>query len=141
MRLATSLWHRVAQIHRDLRERSVDLILSRMAQSSEEDLDNEILFYDRTLVVAGLNNPWPRRRKIKLSELIDQPWNLPPPNTVIGMLIEEAFRAKGLHVPRRNVMTRALHDPGLVDQVCQVDFATTRPGVMPSRNNDHGIIE
>ena len=88
LRLATSLWHRVAQIHRDLRERSVDLILSRMAQSSEEDLDNEILFYDRTLVVAGLNDPWPRR-KIKLSELIDQPWSLPPPNTVKELLIEK----------------------------------------------------
>jgi hypothetical protein len=36
---------------------------------------------------------------------------------------------------------RALHDPGLVDQVCQVDFATTRPEAMPSRNNDHRIIE
>jgi hypothetical protein len=36
---------------------------------------------------------------------------------------------------------RALHDPGLVDRVCQVDFATPRPGVMPTSNDDHRIIE
>jgi DNA-binding transcriptional LysR family regulator len=98
----------VAQIHRDLRERDVDLILSRMPQSPEEDLDNEILFYDRTLVVAGLNNASTRRRKIKLAELIDQPWILPPPDTVIGALIEGAFRTNGLDVPRRNVMTSSM---------------------------------
>jgi len=98
----------VAQIHRDLRERNIDLILSRVAQSQEEDLDNEILFYDRTLVVAGLNNPWTRRRKIKLAELTNQPWSLSPSDTVIGMLIEEAFRANGLDAPRRSVMTSSI---------------------------------
>jgi DNA-binding transcriptional LysR family regulator len=98
----------IAQIHRDLRERNVDLILSRVAQSREEDLDNEILFYDRTLVVAGSNNPWTRRRKIKLAELTNQPWSLSPSDTVIGMLIEDAFRANGLDAPRRSVATSSI---------------------------------
>jgi DNA-binding transcriptional LysR family regulator len=107
----------VAQIHRDLRERSVDLILSRAAQTPEQDLDNDILFYDRTLVVVGSKNPWARRRKIKLAELIDQPWSLSPPDTVIGMLIEEAFRANGLDVPRRNVMTSSCPTSAPVRQI------------------------
>jgi DNA-binding transcriptional LysR family regulator len=106
----------IAQIHRDLRERNVDLILSRVAQSPEEDLDDEILFYDRTLVVAGLNNPWTRRRKIKLAELTDQPWSLSPPDTVIGMLIDDAFRANGLDAPRRSVATSSIQLHGaLID--------------------------
>ena len=98
----------IAQFHRDLRDRSVDLGLGRMAQSSEPDLDNEILFYDRTLVVAGLHNPWTRRRRIKLAELINEPWSLPPLDTVVGKLIEEAFRANGLNVPRRNIITPSM---------------------------------
>jgi DNA-binding transcriptional LysR family regulator len=102
----------VTQIHRDLRDRSVDLILSRVAQSQEDDLENEILFYDRTLVVAGLSSPWARRRKIKLRELIYQPWSLSPSDTVIGMLIDEAFRANGLDAPRRTVMTSSIQVHG-----------------------------
>ena len=102
----------LAQIHRDLRERSVDLILSRMSRSPEEDLDYEVLFHDRTLVVAGLNNPWAHRRKIKLAEITDQLWSLSPPDTVIGMLIDEAFRANGMDTPRRSVMTSSIQAHG-----------------------------
>lgn len=98
----------LAQIHRDLRERRVDLVLGRMAQSPEDDLDNEILFYDRTLVVAGLNNPWTRRRKIKLAELTNELWSLSPPDTIIGMLVEQAFRANGLDMPRYSAMTSSI---------------------------------
>jgi DNA-binding transcriptional LysR family regulator len=98
----------LAQIHRDLRERRVDLVLGRMAQSPEEDLENEILFYDRTLVVAGLNSPWTRRRKIKLAELTNELWSLSPPDTIIGMLVEEAFRANGLDTPRYSAMTSSI---------------------------------
>src|SRR5262245_32861134 len=40
--------------HRGLRERKVDLVVGRVAQSHEEDIYTEVLFNDRITVVAGL---------------------------------------------------------------------------------------
>jgi DNA-binding transcriptional LysR family regulator len=51
-------------------------------------------------VVTGAQNRWPHRRKIGLSELIDEPWILPKPNSSAGAVIAATFAASGLHVPR-----------------------------------------
>jgi DNA-binding transcriptional LysR family regulator len=91
--------------YRELRERNVDLTLGRIAQPIDGDCEAEVLFQERTLVVAGLDNRWGSRRKIGLAELINEPWVLPPPDTVGGSLIAKAFQASGLDVPRSNVLT------------------------------------
>jgi DNA-binding transcriptional LysR family regulator len=51
------------QQYRELRERNVDLILGRMLQPLDEDLEAQTLFEERTFVVAGLQNRWARRRR------------------------------------------------------------------------------
>jgi len=86
----------ISEQHRALRERKVDLVVGRVGQSHEEDIDIEVLFNDCITVVAGLENPWSRRRKIHLSELADEPWALPPADTPVGVLVDELFRARGL---------------------------------------------
>ena len=91
--------------YRELRARSVDLILGRIAQPVDEDIEAEVLFHERTFVVAGLDNRWSGRRKISLGELLNEQWVLPPPDTVVGSLIAKAFRASGFDVPRSNVVT------------------------------------
>ena len=48
----------------------------------EEDLDTEVLFHDRHFVVAGSRSRWARRRKVALSELVNEPWILPPTQVV-----------------------------------------------------------
>jgi DNA-binding transcriptional LysR family regulator len=98
----------VPQQYRELRERNVDLILGRMLQPLDEDLDAEILFGERTFVVSGLRNRWGRRRKIDFSELINEPWTLPSPSAVIGALFEDAFRRMGLKAPRLIVTTTSI---------------------------------
>jgi DNA-binding transcriptional LysR family regulator len=86
--------------YRELRERNVDLILGRMIQPLDEDLEAQTLFGERTYVVAGLQNRWTRRRNIELSELVDEPWILPSPSAVVGSLFVGAFRRMNLKVPR-----------------------------------------
>ena len=87
--------------HRNLRERRVDLIVGRiMRDQLEDDLATEILFEEPWAVVAGLNNPLARRRKIAIAELIDEPWTLPPTETVVGTYLTRAFRDAGLDRPR-----------------------------------------
>jgi DNA-binding transcriptional LysR family regulator len=85
--------------YRDLRERNVDLLLARLVDLKEDDVNAEILFEDRLYVVAGTNNPWTRRHKIALKDLANEPWVIPPPDYYPGALIVEALRASGLTTP------------------------------------------
>jgi DNA-binding transcriptional LysR family regulator len=47
-----------------LRQRNVELGFDRQAVPGEEDLNLEVLYDEPLVVVAGVNNPWVRRRKI-----------------------------------------------------------------------------
>jgi len=92
-----------------LRTRTVDLVIGRLPDLvPADDTAVEILFDDRSYVVAGIQNPWTRRRKIKLSELINEPWCLPPPESFPGNRIVTAFHAHKLEFPRATVMTSSM---------------------------------
>lgn len=96
----------VAPLYRALRERSVDLILGRLAMPiAEEDLSAETLFDDPLLLVAGSRNPWRQRRRISLANLVHDLWILPPPETVAGAIVKETFQACGLEVPRGSIIS------------------------------------
>ena len=93
-----------AMLHyQDLRQRKVDLLLGRIVDSKEDDVNAEVLFEERLYVVAGVNNPWTSRRKIALKDLLHEPWTMPPPDSYVGALIGDAFRASGLPVPHAAV--------------------------------------
>jgi DNA-binding transcriptional LysR family regulator len=93
---------------RELRDRKVDLVLVRLHEALEEDdLNIEDLFHDRHFVVAGIRSPWARRRKIALSELVNEQWILPP-TQVIRTMIAEGFEAHGLEVPKDRVTAGSL---------------------------------
>jgi len=99
----------VSQQMAELRERKVDLIFGRISQSIETDIAAEVLFQDRTFVVASPQNKLSRHRKIKLADLADETWALSPPDTLIGSVIAEAFRASGIDVYRKSVATGSIH--------------------------------
>jgi DNA-binding transcriptional LysR family regulator len=65
----------------------------------------ETLFEDSNVIVAGAQNPWTRRRRIELSDLANEPWALPPPDSVNGSVAREAFRRSGVDYPRTTVVT------------------------------------
>jgi len=92
-----------AQRYQQLRERKVDLFFGRLAQA-EEDIRVETLFHDRILVVAGPSSRWARRRKVELSELADEPWGLPLPDTISGSLVADAFRAHRMKFPPKGAV-------------------------------------
>ncbi len=93
---------------RELRERNVDVALARIPGSFREDgLETEVLFDDPHFVVVGASSRWARRRKVALAELVNEPWVLPPSH-VIGPLITEAFKARGLDGPRERVSAASI---------------------------------
>ena len=54
--------------------------------------------------MAGAQNPWVRRRRIELADLVNESWVLPPPeSSCVGRM--DAFRASGLDYPRATVVT------------------------------------
>jgi DNA-binding transcriptional LysR family regulator len=97
------------QLFDELTERRCDLIVARILKEAlTDELDAEILFNEPQFVAAGLNNPWIRRRRIELSDLIDEPWSLPDPATFAGKLVSETFRSCGLSYPRARVVSNSV---------------------------------
>ena len=95
---------------RELRERSIDLLLGRMFVSLESDeLESEVLFDDQLLVVSGNQSRWARSRRLKLADLVGEQWILPPAISVVGALNAEVFRACGLEMPHPSVTTLPIH--------------------------------
>ncbi|HEY6996027.1 MAG TPA: LysR family transcriptional regulator [Xanthobacteraceae bacterium] len=93
-----------AQQYSDLRERKLDLYLGRITPPIEEDIHVEILFHDHIMIVAGPKSRWARPRTIKPSELADEPWVLPRPDSTVGLAIADAFRARGMRFPPKGAV-------------------------------------
>jgi DNA-binding transcriptional LysR family regulator len=112
--------------HGELRERKVDLFVGRLLRSHEDDINTEVLFNERLSVVAGLENPWSRRRKVDLSELANECWAIPPADTPAGALVADLFRARGLKFPPRGAAR------GYVHLICSLVARGPFLGILPS---------
>ena len=55
------------------------------------------------VAVAGPESHWASRQKIELAELVDEPWILPPYNSVPGPFIRDIFQAHGLEPPKPSI--------------------------------------
>jgi DNA-binding transcriptional LysR family regulator len=91
-----------------LHHRTIDLMLAALPgpvadNKLGDDVNVEIVFEDRMFVVAGVQSPWARRRKIELEELADEPWHISPAGSVTWSFIEAVFAAKGLPMPQIKV--------------------------------------
>ena len=90
---------------RQLQERSVDLMVTRIPNAfADDDLNIELLFDDPHFVVAGTKSKWSSRRNVALAELVDEPWIIPS-SLVVNAILKEAFEAEGLKVPAEKVIT------------------------------------
>lgn len=91
-----------------LRSRQYDLVFARLYEpltSVADDLNVERLFDDPVVVVAGKHSPWARRRKVDLADLVDEPWIMAGTHTWIYARVAEAFRERGLGMPKTRLVT------------------------------------
>jgi DNA-binding transcriptional LysR family regulator len=96
-------------LQRELRDRNIELLIGRaQTLNVDEDMESEMLFNDRHLVVAGSRNKWARRRKIKIAELVNEPWIFPPSDSLPWSPVSDAFLAAGLKPPRGTVSSLSL---------------------------------
>jgi DNA-binding transcriptional LysR family regulator len=90
----------------ELRGRNVELLIGRAPRAFlEDDLALENLFNESLIAVAGPVSPWARRRHLELKEIIDEPWVLPPYDSVPGPIIIDIFRANNLQPPSASIST------------------------------------
>ena len=128
----------LGRLLRSLVDRDIEIAISRLHQPiTDEQFAVETLFYDSYVVVAGRRSPWARRRKIQLSELVNERWSLLPLDTLPGALSAEAFKASGLETPRVTVSTLSLnvHNRLLMSGrflSVQPSFLSKLPGRHPS---------
>src|SRR5260221_8322402 len=83
-----------AMQYRELRERSIDLLLGRVfTPFREEDLSVGILLDDQVAVLVSAHSPLVGSRRLKRSDLRDDAWILPPPDSLTRSLAGEIFCA------------------------------------------------
>ena len=93
----------------ELRDRTIELMMGRTRSPIlDDDLNSEVLFDDRFLIVAGVRNKWAHRRKIHISELLGEAWTLPPSRGIAGSLIADTFHAAGVSAPQAKASTSSL---------------------------------
>ena len=79
----------------------MDLIIGRTDGGDlVAEFETTLLFEDPLFVMAGNHNPWTRRNAVKLADLIDEAWVLPPASTTISTFVADVFRSAHLGVPR-----------------------------------------
>jgi len=100
----------VATTHyRELRERSIDLLFVHTPPIEEQDLQFEVLFDDRFVVIAGGKTRWTRLRRLTLADLGDEQWILPPSDSLARALVAAVFRECGLQMPHAPLNTLSIH--------------------------------
>jgi len=98
------------QQYDNLRERQAELMFGRIPSNMiEPDLVAEPLLDDPTMVVAGDQSRWARRRNLTLGDLIKEPWILSQPGSLARSLQDAVFQRSGLEVPSAGVLTVSPH--------------------------------
>ena len=92
-------------LYRKLNERNVDLLIAILNDPIVDvRLEFEMLYDDPLVVASGAQSPWGRRRRIALSQLVNESWVLLPPESLITSVFNQAFRDNGLDCPRATVV-------------------------------------
>ena len=93
-----------------LRDRKLDLILGGSAPlKRDDDLHSETLFEESFTVVTGEKNPWARRRKVALADLMDEGWLYGEPGNATQARISETILAKTGRLPRVAMYTTSMN--------------------------------
>ncbi|QEY62895.1 LysR family transcriptional regulator [Metapseudomonas lalkuanensis] len=85
-----------------LRAGDLDIVFVPI-QASEPDLDIQPLYQDRLVVAADAGHPLCSREKLRLDDLVGEDWALPAGHITVRIMLDEAFRRRGLPPPSTRV--------------------------------------
>jgi len=94
----------------ELRAGKLDVIVGTLPHNGAgRDLDEKILFEERTTVVAGRSHPLAKLRKLNWPELGNYPWVLPPAGSLLREPLEDAFQRNGVPIPNNSIESLSVH--------------------------------
>jgi DNA-binding transcriptional LysR family regulator len=76
------------------------IVLLTFDPITSDDIVSEMLYEDRLVIVAAAGNPWTRRHRVELADLVNENWTLPEPGHPVTSIVAKAFHALGLEAPR-----------------------------------------
>jgi DNA-binding transcriptional LysR family regulator len=100
------VWDRLAEA---LVKHEIDLALG-VAAASTDDIDaiTDCRWKDKSYVVAAINHPLRRKRKLLLADTLKEQWAIPPKGTGPYEHMQQVFRKHGLGLPNIVVETRSI---------------------------------
>jgi len=94
---------------RKLRERTLDVVLTRWnAMTQADDLVAEPLYTSTLVIMADKNHPLANARRLNVPDLMQERWALSPPDSFFGRIVVELFQRKKLPLPRNTVTTTSI---------------------------------
>jgi DNA-binding transcriptional LysR family regulator len=90
---------------RELAARNIDLAVAQILEPiSTDEFAVDVLSDDAYIVHVGRNSKWAKRRNVRLADLVNECWVLPPLGQIL-IPLNRAFDAEGLERPRATVLT------------------------------------
>ena len=92
-----------------LMQGELDMLVARLLDAdSPESLQFEPLEDERHAVLVGGHHPLAGKVDVQLEDLLDHPWILPPPESVLRERLTGVFLQRGLAVPANIIQTQSL---------------------------------
>ena len=94
----------------ELRAGKLDLIVGTLPHAGAgRDLEERILFEERTTVVAGRSHALARRRKLEWADLGNHPWVLPPAGSLLRDPLEIELQRHNVPIPSNSIESLSVH--------------------------------
>lgn len=95
---------------RELRERNLDVVVTRWVSTAvADDLSAKVLYKSTLGVMADRRHPLVQRRNLALEDLMEERWTLSPADSFLGRLVVDVFRRRKLELPPAVVTTISIH--------------------------------
>jgi len=125
----------VVALHRG----ELDLIVGRASSDVRgEGLRFEAFYSEPMRVVACVGHALARRRSLRLSELAEEPWIVPPAEAAYHFRLEAAFRQAGVEPPRRVVESLSILANSLL--VRETNMLAVMPRDVAQQYADLGVV-
>jgi DNA-binding transcriptional LysR family regulator len=87
----------------------IDIILGRMPEvQQDEELSEQVLYNEPIVVVARTGHPLAKEENLKLKDLLDKQWILPPPGTTLRNELNMAFHKLNMALPTNVIESLSL---------------------------------
>lgn len=90
------------QLYNYLIDGKIDIVIGSIPHEPQrefERVEHHVLYKDRLCIMAGLNHPLLNRPQVRLADVVDYPWIIPPAESLIRREIDRLFAREQLPLP------------------------------------------